>query len=52
MEGALVAAGRLARSPLLRCVCVDRLSLATIRKQPKICYSFVCLAFPQTNVLF
>ena len=31
MEGTLVAAGRLARPALLRHVCVDRLSLATIR---------------------
>ena len=45
MEGTLVAVGRLACSPLLRCVCIDRLSLATIREQQKIRYSFLCFAF-------
>ena len=38
MEGTMVAVGRLACSVVLRCVCVDRLSLATIREQQKICH--------------
>ena len=38
MEGTMVAVGRLACSVVLRCVCIDRLSLATIREQQKICH--------------
>ena len=52
MEGTLVAVGRLACSPLLRCVCIDRLSLATIREQQKIRCSFLCLAFLHLTFCF
>jgi len=45
MEGALVAVGRLARSVVLRCICVDRISLAAVREQQKICH-FPVLLFP------